>query len=107
MNNAQRSRNVMKVNPIFLGALLWRLPFIYYLTYRKKKVMAKIRINGKMLIKEVGIKGMANVFHMVFSESRKWRLSVSWLTFDSLPSLDSKDLEIFLSKKEVCVALSS
>ena len=72
----------------------------------KKKVMAKIRINGKMLIKEVGIKGMANVFHVVFSKSRKWRLSVSWLTFDSLPSLDSKDLEI-LSKKEVCVALSS
>ncbi|RVW38262.1 hypothetical protein CK203_071221 [Vitis vinifera] len=75
---------------------------------RRRNILAKLRVDGEFLIKEGNvIEGVANAFSMILAELGEWRSSISGLTFNSSPNVDSQALKIPFSKEKVLATLYS
>ena len=74
---------------------------------RRRKFLAKLRVNGVLLIEEVAIKeGMANAFQSTLSDSGDLRPPISGLDFAFVSSLETQALEVPFTTDEVFAALS-
>lgn len=68
--------------------------------------MAKIKVNDVWLIEELDIKeGVFNAYQRLLSEAGDWHLE--GLSFNSLESSESRNVDDPFSKEEVFMALSS
>ena len=74
---------------------------------RRRKFLAKLRVNGVLLIEEVAIKeGVANAFQSTFSDLGDLRPPISGLDFAFVSSLETQALEVHFTEEEVFAALS-
>ena len=73
---------------------------------QRRNLMAKLRVNGELLVREDSIKeGVANAFQRILARAGEQRSSIDGLVFSSLQPTISATLEIPFFEEKVLVAL--